>query len=173
MPAQFFETLDEEQFFSEIRERISQVIHKRIQSEDSEDIIQSVMVEVRSRIQNFKTESNLMALICEILRNSLREYFQQKKREEKVLEFSPDALYYYNADVSDKGWHDIAQKGIARLKTEDPRCGEVINITLQSSNMQNVSEKLEMEITNVYRTLLRCRNSLMKVITESLKISLP
>jgi DNA-directed RNA polymerase specialized sigma24 family protein len=169
----FHQIYDEQQFFSEIRERISQVIHKRIQSEDSEDVIQSVMVEVRSRIQDFKTESNILPLVCEILRNSLREYFQQKKREEKVLEFSPDALYYYHSEVSDKEWQDIARKGIAHLKTEDSRCVEVINTAIQSSNIKNVSENLDMETTDVYRTLLRCRNSLMKVVTERLKTSLP
>ncbi len=173
MPGPFLEVLKEEEFFSKIRDRIACVISKRIHSEDSEDVIQSAMVEIRSRIQEFKEGSDLLPLVCEVLRNSIREYYQQKKREEKVLEFSPDAMYYYQPEIGSEGWQEIAKKGITQLKEEQPQHAELMNAILQSSNIKSLSQRMKVEKLNLYRMMSRCRISLLKIVTENLKISLP
>jgi DNA-directed RNA polymerase specialized sigma24 family protein len=163
----------EEEFFAEIRERIAHVIKKRIHSDDCEDVIQAAMVELRSRLVDIKVQTQVLPLVCNVVSHSIREYYQQKKREEKVLEFSADALFYYQPEANDEEWKKIAKDGISLLQKEQPRCAELMDAVLNSLNMEEVIQKMNMDRLNIYRMLFRCKNSLLKILTENLKISLP
>jgi DNA-directed RNA polymerase specialized sigma24 family protein len=151
-----FGSLNEEEFFSKIQERISSVIQKRITSEDYEDVVQSAMVELRSRVEEIRDESQLIPLVCEVVRTSIRSYYQQKKREEKVLEFSRDAFHYYQPEINDEGWQEITKRGLESLQEEQPRCAELLQAILKSSSMEVLAQKMEMERMNIYRMLYRC-----------------
>jgi DNA-directed RNA polymerase specialized sigma24 family protein len=164
---------NEEEFFAEIRERIAHIIKKRIHSDDSEDVIQSAMIELRSRLVDIKEQTEILPLICETVKRCIREYYQQQKREQKVLEFSADAVFYYQPEINEEGWKKIAMNGIDQLEGEQPRCAELLNAVLKSSTMEEVIQKIDMDRVNIYPLLSRCRTSLIKILIENLKISLP
>jgi DNA-directed RNA polymerase specialized sigma24 family protein len=130
------------------------------------------MVELRSRIADISNESELLPVVFEIVRNAIHEYYQKQKRE-KVVEFSTDALYYYQPEMNEEEWKGVITKAMRQLKEEQPRCGELLQAALHVLTMEELSEKLEMERFNADQMLLRCRAALLKVITENLKTPLP
>ena len=164
--------VSDEEFFSDVRERISSLVHKRVHSEDAENLVLSAMVELRTRVADISDESELMRLIFEIVRNTIREYYQQQKHE-KVVEFSTDALYYYQPEMNEEGWKEIVTKAMRQLKEEQPRCAESFEAALQVTTMEELSERLEMERFNADQVLLRCRTALLRIITDNLKTPLP
>lgn len=168
-----FEPNEEEQFFLDIRERLASVAQKKIHSEDSEEIVQTAMVEIRSRLNELKQRSELMPFVFQIMRNCIRDYFQKKKREEKVLEFSPDSRYYYQAELSNELWQEIIQKGLDQLQHEDQKSAEFLNKILAVRKEEDLEHKFDMERLNLCRVLYRCREALLKTITGSQKIPLP
>ncbi len=168
-----FEPAEEEQIFSEIRERLALIAQKRIRTEEHEDIVQNTMIEVRSRLNEVANKADLLPFVFQILRNCIRDHYQKKKREEKVLEFSPDCRYYYQPEISNDGWQEIAEKGIHQLEGENSRCAELLTAILTVSNEADLEGKLGMDLLNIYRMLHRCRDGLLKVITETQKIPLP
>lgn len=168
-----FEPNEEEQFFLDIRERLANVAKKKIHSEDSEEVVQTAMVEIRSRLNEVKQKSNLMPFVFQIMRNCIRDYFHKKKREEKVLEFSPDSRYYYQAELSNELWQEIIEKGIEQLKIEDPRSAEFLNKILSVTKDEDLEHKFDMERLNLCRILYRCREALLKTISDNQKIALP
>ena len=165
-----FEPNEEEQFFSEIRERLATIAQKRIHSEDHEEVVQNAMVEIRSRINEVKQRTGLMPFVFQILRNSIRDYYQKKKREEKVLEFSPDSRYYYQAELSNDLWQEIIQKGIEHL---DSTSAEFLNKALTTSKEDDIEHKFKLDRLNFCRVLYRCREALLKTITDDQKVPLP
>ncbi len=168
-----FEPDEEEQFLLEVRERLTFIAQKRIHSEDHEEVVQSAMVEVRSRLNEVKNRSDLMPFVFQIMRNCIRDYYQKKKREEKVLEFSPDSRYYYQAELSNELWQEIINKGIEQLQSEDSRSAEFLNKILAVTKEENLEHKFDMDRLNLCRVLYRCREALLKMITDNQKISLP
>ncbi len=168
-----FEPDEEEQFLLEIRERLAFIAQKRIHSEDHEEVVQSAMVEVRSRLNEVKDRSDLMPFVFQIMRNCIRDYYQKKKREEKVLEFSPDSRYYYQAELSNELWQEIINKGIEQLQSEDSRSAEFLQKVLAVTKEEDLEHKFDMDRLNLCRILYRCREALLKMISENQKISLP
>jgi DNA-directed RNA polymerase specialized sigma24 family protein len=168
-----FEPNDEEQFFLEIRERLAFIAQKRIHSDDYEEVVQNAMVEIRSRINEVKQRNDLMPFVFQILRNFIRDYYQKKKREEKVLEFSPDSRYYYQAELSNELWQEIIQKGIEQLEREDSRSAEFLKKILAVTKDEDLEHKFDMDRLNLCRILYRCRQGLLKTISDDQKISLP
>jgi len=168
-----FETNEEEQFFLEIRERLAFVAQKRIHSEDFEEVVQNAMVEIRSRLNEVKQRTELMPFVFQILRNCIRDYFQKKKREEKVLEFSPDSRYYYQAELSNELWQEIIQKGIEQLEREDSRSAEFLKKILAVTKNEDLEHKFDMDRLNLCKILYRCREALFKTISDDQKIPLP
>jgi DNA-directed RNA polymerase specialized sigma24 family protein len=164
---------NEEEFFLEIRERVAFIAQKRIHSDDYEEVVQNAMVEIRSRLNEAKQRADLIPLVFQIIRNCIRDYYQKKKREEKVLEFSPDSRYYYQAELSDELWKEILEKGIEQLQSEDSRSAEFLNKVLTISKEDDVEHKFKMDRSNFYRMLSRCREALLKTITDDQKIPLP
>jgi DNA-directed RNA polymerase specialized sigma24 family protein len=168
-----FEPNEEEQFFLDIRERLAFIAQKRIHSEDYEEVVQSAMVEIRSRFNEVKNRTDLMPFIFEIMRNCIRDYYQKKKREEKVLEFSPDSRYYYQAELSNELWDEIIEKAIEQLEQEDSKSAEFLNKILTISKEDDLEHKFKMDRLNICRVLYRCRQALLKMITDGQKIPLP
>jgi DNA-directed RNA polymerase specialized sigma24 family protein len=168
-----FEPNEEEQFFLEIRERLTFIAKKRIHSEDYEDVVQNAMVEIRSRLNEVKQRTELMPFVFQILRNFIRDYYQKKKREEKVLEFSPDSRYYYQAELSNELWQEIIHKGIEQLEREDSRSAEFLKKILAVTKDEDLEQKFDMDRLNLCRILYRCREALLKTISNDQKISLP
>jgi len=168
-----FEPAEEEQFFSEIRERLAFIVQKRIRTEEHEDVVQNAMIEVRSRLNEVANKADLIPFVFQILRNCIRDHYQKKKREEKVLEFSPDSRYYYQPEISNDGWQEIVEKGIHQLERENSRCAELLTAILIASKETDLEGKMGMDLLNIYRMLHRCRAGLMKEITETQKIPLP
>ena len=168
-----FEPNEEEQFLLEVRERLAFIGQKRIHSEDYEEVVQSAMVEVRSRLSEVKNRSDLMPFVFQIMRNCIRDYYQKKKRDEKVLEFSPDFRYYYQAELSNELWQEIINKGIEELQSEDSRSAEFLKKILAVTKEEDLERKFDMDRLNLCRILYRCREALLKIITENQKISLP
>ena len=113
--------VDDEGFFSDVRDRISSIIEKKIHSEDADELVQAAMVEIRSRIADLANESDLLPVVFEVVRNAIREYYQKQKRE-KVVEFSTEALYYYQPEMNEADWKTIVTKAMRILKEEQPRC---------------------------------------------------
>lgn len=165
-----FELNEEEQFFSDIRERLAFIAQKRVHSEDYEEIVQTAMVEIRSRLNEVKSRMGLMPFVFQIMRNCIRDYYQKKKREEKVLEFSPDSRYYYQAELSHELWEEIVAKAIEQL---DSRSSEFLNRLLTVSNEDDLEHKFNMDRLNLCKMLYRCREALLKAISDDQKISLP
>src|SRR5262245_22882797 len=165
-----FEPNEEEQFFLEIREQLAIIAQKRIHSEDHEEVVQNAMVEIRSRLNDVKQRTDLIPFVFQIIRNCIRDYYQKKKREEKVLEFSPESRYYYQAELSNELWQEIIEKGIDHL---DSRSAEFLNKVLTISKEDDVEHRFKMDRLNFCRVLYRCREALLKTITDDQKIPLP
>ena len=168
-----FEPNEEEQFFLDIRERLASIAKKKIHSEESEEIVQTAMVEIRSRLNEVKQRSDLLPFVFQIMRNCIRDYYQKKKREEKVLEFSPDSRYYYQAELSNELWREIIEKGLDQLKHEDRNSAELLNKILAVSKEEDLDHKFDMDRLNLFKVLYRCREALLKTITDNQKIPLP
>jgi DNA-directed RNA polymerase specialized sigma24 family protein len=168
-----FEPNQEEQFFLEIRERIAFITQKRIHSEDYEEVVQNVMVEIRSRFNEVKQRTEVMPFVFQILKNCIRDYYQKKKREEKVLEFSSDSRYYYQAELSNELWQEIIQKGIEQLEREDSRSAEFLTKILAVTKDQDLEHTFGMDRLNLCKILDRCRQALFKTISVDQKIPLP
>ncbi|HEY7161072.1 MAG TPA: hypothetical protein VH815_07420, partial [Acidobacteriota bacterium] len=117
--------------------------------------------------------SDLMPFVFHILRDCIRDYYQKKKREEKVLEFSPDFRYYYQAELSNELWQEIVEKGIEELKSEDARSAEFLNRILLVTKDEDLEQKFDMDRLNLCKILYRCREALLKTITDKQKIPLP
>jgi DNA-directed RNA polymerase specialized sigma24 family protein len=164
--------VDDEEFFSDVRERISLIFRKRIHSDDAEELVQTAMVEIRSRVADLANESDLLPAVFEVVRNTIREHCQEQKRQ-KVVEFSTDALYYYQPEMTEADWKSIVTKAMKQLKEEQPGCAEMLQAATRVSTMEELSANFEMERFNADQMLLRCRTALLKVITENLKTPLP
>ena len=168
-----FEPNEEEQFLLEIRDRLTFIAQKRIHTEDFEEIVQNALVEIRTRLNEVKQREDLMPFVFQIMRNCIRDYYQRKKREEKVLEFSPDSRYYYQAELSNELWQEIIEKGIEQLEREDPKSAEFLNKLLAVTKEEDLEHKFDMDRLNLCRVLYRCREALLKTISIDQKISLP
>jgi DNA-directed RNA polymerase specialized sigma24 family protein len=168
-----FEPNEEEQFLLEIRERLAYIAKKRIHSEDYEEVVQNAMVEIRSRLNEVQQRTELMPFVFQMLRNCIRDYYQKKKREEKVLEFSPDSRYYYQAELNNELWREIIHKGIEQLEREDSRSAEFLTKVLAVTKNEDLEQKFDMDRLNFCRILYRCREALFKTISDDQKIPLP
>jgi DNA-directed RNA polymerase specialized sigma24 family protein len=168
-----FEPDEEEQFFLDIRERLASIAKNKIHSEDSEEIVQTAMVEIRSRLNEVKQRTDLMPFVFQVMRDCIRNYYQKKKREEKVLEFSPDFRYYYQAELTSDLWQEIIEKGIEQLKNDEPRSAEFLNKILSVTKDEDLEHKFDLDRLNLCKILYRCREALLKTITENQKIPLP
>lgn len=150
-----------------------QVARKRVQGDAFQDVVQEAMMILNSKLEQIKSDPEVLPYAFQILRNCIGNYYKKIRREQRVIEYSLPADVSNAAPEQDSDWQTILPKALARLKEDNPRCARLFEAVLENAGIEELQQLFDLTPENVYRTLYRCRARLKKILVEDMRIELP
>lgn len=170
---------------TDLRVRFLQVAKRRLQEDDCEDVVQEALQIVLLRYAERQPQQNILVWSFAVLRNVIGNYYQRRKRQ---MRNEPYEERIHSAASAERGTDDLVatkevfaglKKALTTLAHEEPRCGRLFQIVLESCDeggtpveinrraMKRMRVKYDrMTQGALYVALHRCRRRLKEIVSS-------
>jgi len=170
---------------ADLRVRFLQVAKRRLREDDCEDVVQEALQIVLLRYAERKPQQSILIWSFAVLRNVIGNYYQRRERQMKNEPFEDRV---HSAMTAERGTDDFLRskevlvglkKALTTLAQEEPRCGRLFQIVLESCDeggspveinrraMKRMRVKYDrMTQGALYVALHRCRRRLREIVSS-------